>query len=73
MPAVDGTQEIYLEWPNNVLSKILRTKTLSYRYHLSEVEESEMRRLKTKVLYYTIDRVLRTSEGLSSIPSTPVD
>ena len=52
MRAVDGKQEIYLEWPNNVASKVLRGKTLPYQYHISEVEESEMRRLKTKMLYY---------------------
>ena len=52
MRAVDGKQEIYLEWPNSVASKLLRGKVLPYRYHISEVEESEMQRLKTKMLYY---------------------
>ena len=35
---------------NNVASKVLRGKTLPYRYHISEVEESEMRQLKTQTI-----------------------
>ena len=51
-------------------SNVLCGKMLPYRYHISEVEESEMRQLKTQLNDdVAIDRLLRTSEGLSLIPS----